>query len=464
MSLSADRVEALETGNFVVTLEGYETLALPISSLVNLDSSSSATSGLNFAMQALTSPVGIYYSEGFDFAGAGVCGDWTEVTPEFPDLPEIPFELPEDCIDCLTPPDGLTQPGDQNTLWNLRTATTSIFNQAYLDGHVVLAPGDSSAGRIPVPATDEGACWYGGSTIGTSETGNFLGAKSSDSSDLDGGLSETHNSGSIISPMIDLTGVTAPLSITFDSWWEIESVNPNELGFDIMSLEVSTDSGSSWETLAKLNPFSDPVDSGVERAPIPFSNRGYNKAPAWLSQEPISLDDYAGSQVQLRFTFRTQDELYNGFRGWLIDNVRITDQLGTFPPYVEPEYPDGPFEPEEPVEPEVPVEPEEPADFTVSLDLSPNPNFSLNDGSTYNFAADLSWAGGNVSVGSARLDVTIGTDTISDNVTDLTEKSVTLSAPAQVSGGTTVYVTVMLFDEGGNEVYSEVTTYFVMFI
>jgi len=107
---------------------------------------------------------------------------------------------------------------------------------------------------------------------------------------------------------------------------------------------------------------------------------------------------------------------------------------------------------------------EEPADFTVSSDLSPNPNVSLNDGSTYNFTADLSWAGGDVSVGSARLVVDTGIDTSSDEVTELTERSVTLSAAAQVSGDNTVYVTVILLDEGGNEVYSEVITYLVLYL
>ncbi|WP_028671046.1 hypothetical protein [Saccharospirillum impatiens] len=65
--------------------------------------------------------------------------------------------------------------------------------------------------------------------------------------------------------------------------------------------------------------------------PLPFSNRGYNKAPAWLWQEPIDISDYTGEQLRLRFTFDTVDELYNGFRGWLVDEVRILNQAGTFP-------------------------------------------------------------------------------------------------------------------------------------
>ena len=543
MTLTAERLIALENGEVVIFAEGFERLSIPVTSEINLAVAASAVTGLNFKLEPLATPVGIYYSETFDLAGAGVCGDWTEVTPE----------EDAECSDCSVPGGPVEGPvfaaaavaevsDVDDTLWNLHSQGAGLVNQAFTDGNVLMAPDDSTAGAVPDPMT-QGACWYGGSVDGMAETGNFLGEKEVSESDevLDGGTSITDNSGSIVSPMIDLTGVVAPVSISFDTWWEIESVNPNENGYDIMALEVSTDSGVTWFTLAKLNPYSDPVESGVERDPIPFSNRGYNKAPAWLHQEAISLDEFAGSQIQLRFTFRTQDELYNGFRGWMIDNVRITDQMGTFPVNrdriaweVEWNFPEemvvgGEYEAavatyvdaadvaqlilvenpdtadEQVVDTAVVDESdeyailftpdtsepgltlyalkavdaegtvvgfriwgvfvaEEPADFTVSSDLSPNPNVSLNDGSTYNFTADLSWAGGDVSVGSARLVVDTGIDTSSDEVTELTERSVTLSAAAQVSGDNTVYVTVILLDEGGNEVYSEVITYLVLYL
>ena len=145
-----------------------------------------------------------------------------------------------------------------------------------------------------------------------------------------GGLSEVENMGALESPLIDLTAETAPLALEFRTWWEIESVNPNNNGYDIMSVQYSLDAGENWIELTRLNPLSDPV--GLEkRHALPYSNRGFNKAPAWLWQEPISLDALAGQMVKLRLVFSTNDELYNGFRGWLVDDLRIIRAQGTFP-------------------------------------------------------------------------------------------------------------------------------------
>src|SRR5690606_29555865 len=72
----------------------------------------------------------------------------------------------------------------------------------------------------------------------------------------------------------------------------------------------------------------------INRYPLPFSNRGFNRAPAWLWQEPIDISVLAGQpNARLRLVFSTEDELYNGFRGWLVDDVRITREQGTFPLY-----------------------------------------------------------------------------------------------------------------------------------
>ena len=35
---------------------------------------------------------------------------------------------------------------------------------------------------------------------------------------------------------------------------------------------------------------------------------------------------FRGKTVRLFFTFDTRDVLFNGFRGWLIDNVSVTTQ------------------------------------------------------------------------------------------------------------------------------------------
>ncbi len=193
---------------------------------------------------------------------------------------------------------------------------------------VRLAPNDQSQGKLPEPLQGNTAYWYGDKL-----NGNFLGAISDSSvtSNFDGGTSQNDNMGELISPVINLSQQQAPLSLSFKTWWEIESVNPNNQGFDLMNILVSTDGGISFKNLARLNPLADP-SSAYERAPIPYSNLGFNLAPATVQQEAISLDEYAGkANVQLKFQFRTVDELYNGFRGWMIDDVVIQKKVGTFP-------------------------------------------------------------------------------------------------------------------------------------
>lgn len=220
-----------------------------------------------------------------------------------------------------------SQPSVANVDWQLLNKGHNIRNNQ-VNQRVRLAPNDQSQGKVPEPLQGNTAYWYGDKV-----NGNFIGALSDSSTapEFDGGTSQYDNRGELISPSINLSQYQAPLSLSFKTWWEIESVNPNNQGFDLMNILVSTDGGNSFKTLARLNPLADP-SSAYERAPIPYSNLGFNLAPAAVQQEAISLDEYAGkANVQLKFQFRTVDQLYNGFRGWMIDDVVIQKKAGTFP-------------------------------------------------------------------------------------------------------------------------------------
>ena len=99
-----------------------------------------------------------------------------------------------------------------------------------------------------------------------------------------------------------------------------------------MDVEVSVN-GGEFKKLARLNPLSDP-QTDYNRWSIPFSNFGFNLAPQFAQQEAISLDEYAGqSNVKIRFKFDTVDQYYNAYRGWIIDDIVIQNQPGTFPLY-----------------------------------------------------------------------------------------------------------------------------------
>jgi len=329
VNVSLSKLLAIKTATIRISRDGYGTRVIPLD-LTQI----SALSGLNFSLQAATGNSDALYSENFEQpVSEAACGSWmtVSVSQSYTGTEEGPGTLAT--LNAEDAPAEATDEELQN-LWHSHNAGLNIINQALTNDLVLLAPDDTSAGKVPDPLSNR-ACWYGQAASGGVTQGNFLGEPEEPQEELDGGTSLTPNGGAIVSPDIDLSAETGPLSLTFRTWWEIEAVNPNENGFDLMTIEYSTDD-IQWTPIARLNPLSDPVGlDDQDRAPLPYSNRGYNKAPAWLWQEPIDISDLAGEQIKLRFRFNTQDELYNGFRGWLVDDISIKREAGTFPRYIE---------------------------------------------------------------------------------------------------------------------------------
>jgi hypothetical protein len=331
VNVSLSKLLAIKTATIRISRDGYGTRVIPLD-LTQI----SALSGLNFSLQAATGNSDALYNENFEQpVSDAACGSWmtVSVSQSYTGAGEGPGTLAT-----LNAEDAPAEEADEElqNLWHSHNAGLNIINQALTNDLVLLAPDDTSAGKVPDPLSNR-ACWYGQAASGGVTQGNFLGEPEEPQEELDGGTSLTPNGGAIVSPDIDLSAETGPLSLTFRTWWEIEAVNPNENGFDLMTIEYSTDD-IQWTPIARLNPLSDPVGlDDQDRAPLPYSNRGYNKAPAWLWQEPIDISDLAGEQIKLRFRFNTQDELYNGFRGWLVDDISIKREAGTFPRYLERE-------------------------------------------------------------------------------------------------------------------------------
>ncbi|TVP52538.1 MAG: carboxypeptidase regulatory-like domain-containing protein [Halomonadaceae bacterium] len=211
--------------------------------------------------------------------------------------------------------------GIADTTWQPIEAGHGISNTQVGDG-VRLAPDDTSEGQLPDPANGISAYWYGDAS-----QGNPGGDPES---------TEAH-SGSLTSPAIDLSGVDSdtPISLRFSTWWETSSSN-EAMNHDQerMTVLVSTD-GETFTPLAGLTPRPEP-QSGEDypRDTIPFSNQGFNRAPGWTTQEPIPLDALAGeSQVRVRFDYQAPEGSAAQFRGWLIDEVAVVQEPGTFPPW-----------------------------------------------------------------------------------------------------------------------------------
>ena len=200
--------------------------------------------------------------------------------------------------------------------WHQQDLSSSIAN-TLVPTYTSLAPDEGGPqALLPSAASGTTAWWYG-----EASTGTFIGTQAAGDTPLSGGRSTAENEGALTSPSINLsTGVTPML--LFSTWWEIESVNPNSSGFDLLEVQISTDNGNTFTTIKKLNPYVDPNDS--DRAHKPFSSGGFNRKPVWVIED-IDLTDYVGQTIQIRFNFDTRDALYNGFRGWVIDDVSIID-------------------------------------------------------------------------------------------------------------------------------------------
>ena len=92
---------------------------------------------------------------------------------------------------------------------------------------------------------------------------------------------------------------------------------------DLAQVELSTDNGATWQPLA--GPFGGgdiydtPPESGREPASGPTDQEWTDLH--WKSEQ-ISLGDYAGQAILLRFALTADHRIAD--RGWIIDEVKIS--------------------------------------------------------------------------------------------------------------------------------------------
>ena len=171
-------------------------------------------------------------------------------------------------------------------------------------------------GHLPSAYSGSRMCWFG-----ETSTGTFIGAgwDTIPQYNLNGGTSAEPQTGYLITPAIDLTSVSSA-QLSFKTWWEIEGVDVD--AYDVMHLEISTDSGLNFYPIGQgwINPLND-VDGEPWKA---YSSGGLGQVGVWIDQL-FDLTPWVGNTVHIRFRFDTYDDLYNGFRGWFIDDVSVTD-------------------------------------------------------------------------------------------------------------------------------------------
>jgi len=105
---------------------------------------------------------------------------------------------------------------------------------------------------------------------------------------------------SLISPAIDLSNVTAPIALTFLEEFITES------GKDRCMVDATTDGGSSW---------------------VHLRDSASGNSGGWI-YSTLSLNAFAGKTIRIRFHFDTDDELFNDFPGWFIDDVDVLGEPG----------------------------------------------------------------------------------------------------------------------------------------
>ncbi len=105
----------------------------------------------------------------------------------------------------------------------------------------------------------------------------------------------------------DFTNVSAPVTLSFSMWYELET------DYDYVFVEASTD-GEIWEIIT--------TPSGTDEDPSGNSyGWGYNGQTGDWKQEDIDLSKFAGQKVQIRFEYIT-DAAVNG-EGFLLDDVQV---------------------------------------------------------------------------------------------------------------------------------------------
>ena len=174
------------------------------------------------------------------------------------------------------------------------------------------------SGSLPSAYVGTHAVWFGDTTSGTycgADWNTYSGTPNTTAS-KNGCQSREAFSGTLTSPTFSLAGAQSA-TLHFASWWEIEAVDAND--FDLLQVEYSTDGGGTWSSPVQLNPVSNPAGSDYQS----YSNNGLEVSPSWYPYE-VDLSSAVGSStVQVRFVFSTVDDLFNGYRGWLIDDVFV---------------------------------------------------------------------------------------------------------------------------------------------
>jgi hypothetical protein len=110
----------------------------------------------------------------------------------------------------------------------------------------------------------------------------------------------------------DLSGVEAA-TLTYWTWYDIEA------GYDYATVEIGTDGGQQWQTLATPSGTSDNPNGNNPG----WGYTGQSGDPVGWIQETVDLSPYASGEVLVRFAYLTDEALTGA--GFALDDIAIPE-------------------------------------------------------------------------------------------------------------------------------------------
>ncbi|MEJ7601014.1 MAG: M20/M25/M40 family metallo-hydrolase [Kofleriaceae bacterium] len=110
----------------------------------------------------------------------------------------------------------------------------------------------------------------------------------------------SRNSGTLTSP--NITGLTGVSTLAFKFYRDVEKARGS---YDVVSVDVVV---------------------GATATNVYRKTSATSSSASWLRTKPISLAQFAGQTIKLRFTFDTIDGRFNiDYKGWLVDDIVVTN-------------------------------------------------------------------------------------------------------------------------------------------
>jgi hypothetical protein len=200
-------------------------------------------------------------------------------------------------------------PGWEATgLWHVQQRPESVSVSPAIAGVLTGVPAGVT---LPAAFNGTGVAWFGDASTGTYCIGFALVVQHPS----DGCRSNIPVTGTLTSPAFAV--VSVPAAVRFRAWWEIAAADFETS--DLMTVEYSADGGATWTEAARLNPVGPPVGALHQS----YTSGGLRQPGVWR-EYAADISPAAGSaDARVRFSFNSVDTLGQGFRGLLIDAVRV---------------------------------------------------------------------------------------------------------------------------------------------